>query len=77
MGRLSPGWGECGSDELVCSAELGFTRRVGMAGQSYLCGIITLAVCGKVNWLESHLFKSFETKKTLFLFFHSIKVKHA
>lgn len=68
MGRLSPGWGECGSDGLVCSAELGFTRRVGMAGQNYLCGIITLAVCGKVNWLESHLFKFLETKNFILIF---------
>lgn len=68
MGRLSPGWGESGSDELVCSAELGFTRRVGVAGQSYLCGIITLAVCGKVNWLESHLFKFLETKNFILIF---------
>lgn len=64
-GRLSP---ECGSEELARSAELGFTRRVGMAARSYPCGTVTLAVCGKVNWVESHLFKSFETKNFIFIF---------
>lgn len=39
-----------------------------MAGQSYPCGIVTLAVCGKVNWLEPHLFKTFETKNFILIF---------
>lgn len=61
MGRLIPGVRGQGSPGLLCSAELGFTGRVGMAGRSYLPGPATLAVSGKGNWLEWHLFKSLET----------------